>query len=132
MMSSTAETIIYLIPTFLAAEARETIPDYVREALENCEVIFAENERTTRRFMKSISPKINIDSFEWHTMLEVAQLVAAHYPGTTVQPSTTGDLVQRDARNDPDSYILQFWRPEITLAQGIADIVQKMQHDADK
>jgi len=67
-MSSTAETIIYLIPTFLAAEARETIPDYVREALENCEVIFAENERTTRRFMKSISPKINIDSFEWHTI----------------------------------------------------------------
>jgi 16S rRNA (cytidine1402-2'-O)-methyltransferase len=67
-MSSTAETIIYLIPTFLAAEARETIPDYVREALEKCEVIFAENERTTRRFMKSISPKINIDSFEWHTI----------------------------------------------------------------
>ena len=71
----------------------------------------------------------HVTSFEWHTMLEVAGLVAAHFPGTEVRPAEAKDLVQLDARNEPDRSILQYWQPQITLPQGIADIVQKMQHD---
>jgi 16S rRNA (cytidine1402-2'-O)-methyltransferase len=59
---------VYLIPSFLAAEATETIPTYVLQAVKNCQVIFAENERTARRFLKSLSKEIVIDDFEWHTI----------------------------------------------------------------
>ena len=59
---------IYLIPSFLADEAVETIPPYVLEAVKNCQVIFAENERTARRFLKSMSKETVIDDFEWHTI----------------------------------------------------------------
>ena len=38
--------IIYLIPSVLSEAAIETIPPYVIEAVKNCQVIFAENERT--------------------------------------------------------------------------------------
>ena len=59
---------VYLIPSFLADNAVETIPDYVITAVKKCEVIFAENERTARRFLKSMDREIVIDNFEWHTI----------------------------------------------------------------
>lgn len=68
----------------------------------------------------------HITSFQWNTMLEVAGLVAEHFPGTLVQPADAPDLVQKDAKNEPDPYILEYWQPEIDLRQGIADIVRHM------
>jgi hypothetical protein len=35
-------------------------------------------------------------------------------------------MVQKDAKNEPDPHILQYWQPEIGLRQGIADIIQHM------
>lgn len=64
---------VYLIPSFLADDAIETIPNYIMTAVKNCEVIFAENERTARRFLKSMDKKIMIDNFEWHTIHKVEQ-----------------------------------------------------------
>jgi 16S rRNA (cytidine1402-2'-O)-methyltransferase len=64
---------IYLIPCFLAEEAKETIPSYVLDAVKTCQVIFAENERTARRFLKSMDPSIVIDHFEWHTIHKTEQ-----------------------------------------------------------
>jgi nucleoside-diphosphate-sugar epimerase len=68
----------------------------------------------------------HVTSFEWHTMLEVAEAVAEHFPGTEIRPAAVQDTVQKDAKNEPDSYILQYWKPEIGLRQGVADIVQHM------
>jgi 16S rRNA (cytidine1402-2'-O)-methyltransferase len=59
---------IFLIPSFLSENAIETIPAYVLTALKSCPVIFAENERTARRFLKSMDREIVIDDFEWHTI----------------------------------------------------------------
>jgi 16S rRNA (cytidine1402-2'-O)-methyltransferase len=59
---------IYLIPSFLSENAVETIPQYVIDAVKKCSVIFAENERTTRRFFKSMDKEIVIDDFEWYTI----------------------------------------------------------------
>ena len=59
---------IYLIPSFLSENAVETIPVYVLNAVKNCQVIFAENERTARRFLKSMDEEIVIDNFEWHAI----------------------------------------------------------------
>ncbi len=59
---------VFLIPSFLADDAVETIPPYVLAALKSSQVIFAENERTARRYLKSISKDIVIDNFEWYTI----------------------------------------------------------------
>ncbi|MEP6583154.1 MAG: SAM-dependent methyltransferase [Ginsengibacter sp.] len=62
---------IYLIPSFLSEDSLETIPVYVLNAVRECQVIFAENERTARRFLKSICREIVIDDYEWHTIHKV-------------------------------------------------------------
>ena len=59
---------IYLIPSVLDESATQTIPLYIIDAVKNCEVIFAENERTARRFLKSICKEIVIDDYEWFTI----------------------------------------------------------------
>lgn len=64
---------IYLVPSFLADNAVETIPGYVMEAVKKCKVIFAENERTARRFLKVMDKGIVIDDFEWFTIHKAEQ-----------------------------------------------------------
>ena len=59
---------IYLIPCVLAEDATETIPSYVIDAVKKSQVIFAENERTARRFLKAMDKTIVIDDYEWHTI----------------------------------------------------------------
>jgi 16S rRNA (cytidine1402-2'-O)-methyltransferase len=62
------QSLIYLIPSVLEESATETIPHYIVDAIKNCKVIFAENERTARRFLKSICKEIVIDDYEWFTI----------------------------------------------------------------
>lgn len=69
----TSKSIIYLIPSFLSEDSIETIPVYIIDAVKNCRVIFAENERTARRFLKSICKEIVIDDYEWFTVHKAEQ-----------------------------------------------------------
>ncbi|MEO7961459.1 MAG: SAM-dependent methyltransferase [Ginsengibacter sp.] len=64
---------VYLIPSFLSDDAIETIPAYIIDAIKDCEIIFAENERTARRFLKSIFKEIIIDNYEWYTIHKAEQ-----------------------------------------------------------
>ena len=59
---------IYVIPCTLANDALHTIPAYILAAVKECSVIFAENERSARRFLKSLDKTIIIDAYEWFTI----------------------------------------------------------------
>ena len=59
---------VYLVPCVLDEAATNTIPLYIVEAVKDCQVIFAENERTARRFLKTICKEIVIDHYEWFTI----------------------------------------------------------------
>lgn len=56
---------VYLIPTALAENANHTILPYTIEAVKNCRVFFVENERSARRFLKSVWKEMVIDDYEW-------------------------------------------------------------------
>lgn len=59
---------VYLIPSVIEENAIETIPPYIIDAIKKCQVIFAENERTVRRFLKRVDNTIVIDNFEWFSI----------------------------------------------------------------
>ncbi|HUS02686.1 MAG TPA: SAM-dependent methyltransferase, partial [Chitinophagaceae bacterium] len=74
----TSKSIVYLIPSFISEDSVDTIPSYIIDAVKDCKVIFAENERTARRFLKSICKEIVIDDYEWFTIHKAeAEQVAA-------------------------------------------------------
>ncbi len=56
---------VYLIPCPIAENATHTILPYTIEAVKDCQVFFVENERSARRFLKSIWKEIIIDNYEW-------------------------------------------------------------------
>jgi nucleoside-diphosphate-sugar epimerase len=66
----------------------------------------------------------HVTSFEWTTIYEVAEIIASQFPGTIIQPATSKDTVQQDKRNEADPSILQYWKPEIDLENGIKNIIK--------
>lgn len=70
---------VYLIPCVLAEDAAETIPSYVMDAVKKCRVIFAENERTARRFLKSMDKTIVIDDYEWFAIHKTEEEQLQHF-----------------------------------------------------
>lgn len=58
--------IVYLIPCYLHDDpAPETIPASVLPAVKDCQVFFVENERSARRYLKSLWKEMVIDDYEW-------------------------------------------------------------------
>jgi 16S rRNA (cytidine1402-2'-O)-methyltransferase len=70
---------VYLIPTVLLENINETIPHYIVDAIKKCTVFYVENERTTRRFFKSIWKEMVIDDYKWVTIHKAEQQVAASF-----------------------------------------------------
>ena len=59
---------VYLIPSLLHEEGLASIPSYITDIVKQCEVLFVENERTARRYLKTLAKEIIIDNYEWFTM----------------------------------------------------------------
>lgn len=59
---------VYLIPSLLHEEGLRSIPSYITDIVKQCRVLFVENERTARRYLKALAKEIVIDDYEWFTM----------------------------------------------------------------
>jgi 16S rRNA (cytidine1402-2'-O)-methyltransferase len=62
------KSLVYLIPAPLDEQGLEAMPPYLLPAIRDCQVFFAENLRSARRFLKSICKDLVIDECEWHAM----------------------------------------------------------------
>jgi len=71
------------------------------------------------------SQNLHITNFEWNTILEVADIIKETIPCEII-PSEEKDTVQLNKRNEPDPYILNFWKPVISLKEGINKIIEEM------
>lgn len=63
---------VYLIPTVLHEGATQCLPAYLLDAVKACGVFYVENERTARRFLKSLWKEMVIDDYGWHNMKELS------------------------------------------------------------
>jgi len=70
---------VYLIPAFLAEGQTDCLPAYILDAVRKCSVFFVENERTARRFLKSLWKEMVIDDYEWVNMKEVNEDTATAF-----------------------------------------------------
>lgn len=59
---------VYLVPTVLDEKGTDALPLYITGAVKDCTVFFVENERTARRFLKTIWKEMVIDNYEWFTI----------------------------------------------------------------
>jgi len=69
--------------------------------------------------------ELHITNFEWNTILEVAEIIKEEI-SCKITPSTEIDTVQLNKRNEPDPYILNYWKPKISLKEGIGKIIKEI------
>ena len=74
--------------------------------------------------------KLHITSGQYSKIIDIASIIANEL-GATVQPGKKVDSVQRDAKNIPDLTFQDYWKPRVSLGDGILEIIKKMQQ-ADK
>ncbi len=68
---------------------------------------------------------LHITNFEWNTIMDVAKIIHDEIPCKIV-PSKEKDTVQQNKKNEPDPYILNFWKPRISLKEGINKIINHL------
>ena len=81
---------VYLIPTVLHEEGTDCLPNYLLSAILKCNVLFVENERTARRYLKGLSKDIVIDDFVWVNMKEVTEETAGIFKQQIKEGKTIG------------------------------------------
>ena len=81
---------VYLIPTVLYEGQTEVLPAYIISAVKRCSVFFVENERTARRYLKSIWKEMVIDDYEWRNIKEVNEETKLHFKNALKQDKTVG------------------------------------------
>ena len=69
-----------------------------------------------------IDQELHLANFEWNSILEVAEIIADHF-GAKITPGKLVDKVQYGIKNEPNSYMLNLWRPSMTLREGIKKII---------
>lgn len=65
--------------------------------------------------------RYHITNFEWVKILDVANCLR-DICGCNIISGTSKDLTQMNSMNDPDPYILNFWKPKTSLLEGIKKI----------
>jgi nucleoside-diphosphate-sugar epimerase len=64
---------------------------------------------------------LHITNFEWDSIYSIARIIQK-MTNCEIIRGQNKDTVQLDKRNEPDSYILNFWKPKTTLIEGINNI----------
>jgi len=66
--------------------------------------------------------QLHITNFEWNKIIEIAEIIQKEIPCKIVEGKVSDDI-QNNQKNEPDEYILNFWKPKTSLLQGIKNII---------
>ncbi|MFV0604618.1 MAG: SAM-dependent methyltransferase [Niabella sp.] len=81
---------VYLIPSFLHESSIHVLPAYILNAIAECKVLFVENERSARRYLKQLSRDIIIDEYEWFTIGKAEENVVQQFKQKIKEGKTIG------------------------------------------
>lgn len=66
---------------------------------------------------ESMKPVVDVSSFEWISIYDAAKMICDE----VTRGHTAGD--SHSFNNEPDDFILQYWRPTIALKHGIEELI---------
>jgi nucleoside-diphosphate-sugar epimerase len=72
--------------------------------------------------------ELHVTSFEWTSILDIANIISKNFGSVKVKPAKTKDNVQRGLRNEPDPFILKYWKPKTRVDEGIRKVIEAMEH----
>ena len=103
-------------------ESRQML--YVEDCCECLEIL----SRDCNYYNISREKQLHIASFKWETITDIARIISTHY-NVVCYKANKIDSIQLDKKNEPDNYILNFWKPRTTLENGIKQIIQNIEEN---
>ena len=106
-------------------EAREFL--YAEDCCEALETVMEKYHELTS------DDELHITTGVYTTVLEIAEEIKSLFAGIgktiTVTPAQSKDEVQKDARNEPDLYINEFWQYKTSVPEGLKKVFEEMKKD---
>lgn len=75
------------------------------------------------RFGEIKEKQLDVSSFEWVKIIDVARIIAGIFDKCEIQKGTEVDDLQRNALKEPGKEILKYWKPEMSLMDGILNVM---------
>ena len=108
-------------------EAREFL--YAEDCCEALETVMEKYHELTS------DDELHITTGVYTTVLEIAEEIKSLFSSIgktiTVTPAQSKDEVQKDARNEPDLYINEFWQYKTSVPEGLKKVFEEMKKDYD-
>jgi nucleoside-diphosphate-sugar epimerase len=128
----------HVITDFIDKGFRNGVIDMMTDGTEQREFLYAEDccealEAVMENYddFTSTDP-LHITSFVSTSILEIGKIIQNLFgtDGKEVQviPAESKDTVQKDARNQADTFITKWWKPKTSIQEGIEKVYREMKH----
>ena len=131
----------HVITDFIRKGFESGVIDMMTDGTEAREFLYAEDccealETVMESYHKLTSDdELHITTGVYTTVLEIAEEIKSLFAGIgktiTVTPAQSKDEVQKDARNEPDLYINEFWQYKTSVPEGLKKVFEEMKKDYD-
>jgi nucleoside-diphosphate-sugar epimerase len=91
---------------------------------EDCSRALYMISKDSKKFAGS---SLDVTSFEWTSIKEIAYIVSSICGNVPVIPGAKEDTVQKLVDVPPSEYILQYWKPNLTLKEGIQNVISSIE-----
>ena len=111
------------------------------DGIEQREFLYAEDccealEAVMNNYSEfSFDDNLHITSFKQTSILEISEIIQSLFKGigkdVTVSPAKSKDEVQKDKRNEADTFITKWWKPKTSIQDGVANVFNDMRKNYD-
>jgi len=118
------ESKAHVITDFINKAAKIGVIDMMTDGSEERQFLYADDCCECLYELSSLydsldrSKEYHVTNFEWTKVIDIAHFISEKIPCDIV-PAEVKDMVQQNARNEPDPWILNYWKPSTSIKQGI-------------
>jgi len=123
----------HVITDFILKAKRESKIEIITDGTETRQFLHAEDcsralYMISKNYNMFAGGSIDITGFEWTSILDIAKLVSKKFNNVPVIPGNKIDKVHNNVYVPPREFILDFWKPIISLDEGISDLIGRIEN----
>ena len=129
----------HVITDFIRKGFETGVIDMLTDGTEQREFLYAEDccealESVMEHYAEHNSDsELHITSFAHTTILEIGNIIQGLFKSegkeVTLHPAQAKDEVQKDARNEANPHIKNWWKPKTSIEDGIKKVFEAMKND---
>lgn len=67
---------------------------------------------------------LHVTNFQWTKVIDIAKIIGSFYNDCEIIPAEMHDTLQKGFKNEPDKFVLNYWKPVTALKDGIHKTIE--------